>query len=124
MNGAADPVRARMPRTPPGDGGRRRRAVPRPARLVGQPQLEEDLAERPEDAARLEAERDAILGELRAATGLRGRRRPLGDDAERARKAVSGRLRDTIARLARLDPALGTHLEKAIETGATCAYLP
>jgi pimeloyl-ACP methyl ester carboxylesterase len=81
-------------------------------------------ADHPDRAARLEAERDAILGELRAATGLGGRRRALGDEGERARKAVTGRIRDSIARLAKLDAALGAHLAAAVETGTTCVYRP
>jgi pimeloyl-ACP methyl ester carboxylesterase len=91
--------------------------------------LDEALAtagagERPERAARLEAEREAILGELRAATGLGGRRRALGDEAERARKAVTARIRESIARLHKLDGGLGAHLEAAVETGASCVYAP
>ena len=89
--------------------------------------IEEELtaaaaAARPERAVRLEAEREAIVHELRAATGLAGRRRALGGDAERARKAVTGRIREAIGRLARLDAALGAHLAATVETGATCAY--
>ncbi len=81
-------------------------------------------ADQLERAARLEAERDAILDELRAATGLGGRRRALGDDAERARKAVTARIRETIARLRQLDGSLGDHLERSVETGSTCVYAP
>jgi pimeloyl-ACP methyl ester carboxylesterase len=77
-----------------------------------------------EQIARLEAERDALLSELRSAIGLGGRRRRLGDDAERARKAVSGRIRDCIARLSGLHPELGQHLGRSIETGSTCVYAP
>ena len=81
-------------------------------------------ADRPERAAELEAERDAILGELRAATGLGGRRRALGDDGERARKAVTARIRESIARLRQLDGSLADHLELTVRTGSTCVYAP
>jgi hypothetical protein len=89
--------------------------------------IEASLHEREPDAehvARLEEEREAIVHALKAATGLGGRRRTLGDDAERARKAVSARIRDSIARLAALHPELGKHLGASIETGATCVYAP
>ena len=50
-------------------------------------------------ALRAAEERDALIRELRAATALRGRPRTLADPAERARKAVSGRIREAIAKL-------------------------
>jgi pimeloyl-ACP methyl ester carboxylesterase len=81
-------------------------------------------ANRPARAAALEAERDAILRELRAATGLGGRARTLGDAKERARKAVSSRIREAIDRLREVHPELGRHLEAAVATGTQCVYDP
>jgi hypothetical protein len=60
--------------------------------------------------------------ELAAATGLGGRGRLLGDQSERARKAVTARIRDAIARIERLHPALGAHLRASVTTGTFCAY--
>jgi pimeloyl-ACP methyl ester carboxylesterase len=45
-------------------------------------------------------------------------------DAERARKAVTARLRDAIARVRNVHPELGAHLDGAISTGLTCVYKP
>jgi len=73
-------------------------------------------------AAGLERERDVLLEELRAATGLGGRRRVLGDEGERARKAVTARIRESIARLQQVHPALARHLETSVTTGTYCAY--
>jgi pimeloyl-ACP methyl ester carboxylesterase len=73
-------------------------------------------------AGGLEAERDALLDELRAATGLGGRRRTLGDAGERARKAVTARIRDSIARIQEVHPELGRHLDASVTTGTYCAY--
>lgn len=81
-------------------------------------------ANRPARAAELEAEREAILRELRAATGLAGRPRALGDAKERARKAVSSRIREAIDRLREAHPELGRHLEAAVATGTHCVYDP
>jgi pimeloyl-ACP methyl ester carboxylesterase len=95
------------------------------ARLAG---IEASLAEAggadAEEIARLEQEREVLLRELKAATGLGGRRRALGDDAERARKAVAGRIRESIARLGALHPELGEHLASSIRTGSSCVYAP
>jgi hypothetical protein len=91
--------------------------------------LEEEIdeAERwadPERAARARDERDALLHELTAAAGLGGRARRLGDQGERARKAVTARIRDVIARLEGIHPALGAHLRASVTTGTFCAYSP
>ncbi|MGW5669798.1 ATPase, partial [Micromonospora sp. NPDC003776] len=74
--------------------------------------------------AALDTERAALLDELRAAAGLAGRTRRLGDEAERARKAVTARIRDTLRRLDDRHPALARHLRDTISTGGTCRYLP
>jgi len=94
------------------------------ARLVA---IDEALAAAPATPTRiadLEAEREALVRELKTATGLGGRRRLLRDDRERARKAVTGRIRDSIARLRDLHRELGEHLESAVETGSSCVYAP
>lgn len=73
---------------------------------------------------RLEQEHDAILAELRAATGLGGRSRKLKDPGERARKAVTARIRESIQRIAEAHPAAGEHFAKAVRTGSFCCYEP
>ena len=75
-------------------------------------------------AQRLDVEREALLGELQAASGLGGRTRRLGDDSERARKAVTGRIRDLLRRLADRHPALARHFEASVATGSSCRYDP
>jgi tetratricopeptide (TPR) repeat protein len=75
-------------------------------------------------AAAHDKERAALLTELRAATGLGGRARRLGDEAERARKTVTARIRDTLRKLDTRHPELATHLRAGVTTGATCSYTP
>jgi hypothetical protein len=91
--------------------------------------LDDELAEADahhdiERSARLASERDALIDELARATGLGGRRRRLGDAAERARTTVTARIRDAIGRIERAHPELGHHLRASIATGARCAYRP
>lgn len=74
--------------------------------------------------AGLDAERGALLAELRAAAGLAGRSRRLGDEAERARKTVTARIRDVLRKLDQRHPALAAHLRDTVSTGGTCRYLP
>jgi hypothetical protein len=70
-------------------------------------------------------EREAVLAELRRATRPDGRARAVGPSAtERARKAVSARIRDAIARIADALPELGAHLDRAVRTGIRCSYDP
>ena len=67
-------------------------------------------------------EREALVAALTSAVGLGGRDRRLGDDAERARKAVSARIKDAIRRIADVHPDLGAHLVGAVHTGSWCGY--
>jgi len=48
----------------------------------------------------------------------------LDGDAERARLAVTKRVKAAIKRIAEHDAALGHHLATTIKTGQRCAYLP
>jgi hypothetical protein len=75
-------------------------------------------------AAELDQERATLIDEIRRATGLGGRPRRLGDEAERARKAVSVRIRDTMRRLDERHPRLADHLRASVSTGARCSYNP
>ncbi|MFI9508874.1 ATP-binding protein [Nocardia sp. NPDC052566] len=75
-------------------------------------------------AAELDRERTALLDELRRAAGLAGRPRRLGDDAERARKTVSARVRDAMRRIDRLHPELAEHLRASVSLGVVCRYAP
>lgn len=92
--------------------------------------LEDDLdeADRHRDRARSErlaAERDALVDQLSKAFGLGGRARNAGSEPdERLRKAVSARVKASIDRLDRLNPALGRHLRNSIRTGFWCSYQP
>jgi hypothetical protein len=75
-------------------------------------------------AAKLGEEIEFLTDELAAAAGIGGRVRKAGDVADRARKAVTSRIRETIARITREHPALGRHLDNAIRTGLFCSYRP
>jgi tetratricopeptide (TPR) repeat protein len=75
-------------------------------------------------AAALDRERGHLVDELRRATGLHGRSRRFSDDAERARKAVGARIRDTLRHLDSRHPELASHLRECISTGTTCCYQP
>ena len=69
-------------------------------------------------------ERDFLLAELRAAVGLHGRTRRAIDPSERARKAVTWRIRDAITRTESAHPSLGHHLRRSVRTGTLCVYDP
>jgi hypothetical protein len=84
-------------------------------------------AEANHDRARIEKaqmERDFFVAELSAAVGLGGRARVRGDDVERARKAVAGRIKHAVDRIEAVDSRLGRHLRNSIRTGTTCSYEP
>jgi hypothetical protein len=83
-----------------------------------------DAAGSPERAEKLCSERDALIRHLAAAAGLGGRDRRLGDEAERARKTVSARVRDALSKIEPVHPELATHLRGALRMGTTCSYTP
>lgn len=73
---------------------------------------------------RLEDERDALLAEVRAATGLGGRTRRVGGTDERARVAVRKAIAAAVERIAAVDPVTGRLLADTVRTGAHCRYDP
>jgi hypothetical protein len=77
-----------------------------------------------ERAARLRGEKDFLIHELAAATGLGGRTRRLGSDAERARVNVTRAIRSAIDRIRERLPAGAEHLDQTVHTGTCCVYRP
>lgn len=90
-------------------------------------QAEIDEAESDNDLARAErlrVELDVLVDQLTEAIGLGGRHRRVAGEAERARSAVTQRLRSTIRRLSDQHPDLGAHLANSVSTGSFCVYRP
>jgi non-specific serine/threonine protein kinase len=75
-------------------------------------------------AARARSEMDAIAEQLAVAVGLGGRDRRSSSKAERARSAVTKRIKEAINRIADVIPPLGCHLAARIKTGYFCSYNP
>lgn len=75
-------------------------------------------------AEHAEAELDALVQQLSEAFGLGGRARTTGSAAERARSAVTWRLRATVKRIGEVHPELARHLGNALRTGTWCSYRP
>jgi non-specific serine/threonine protein kinase len=91
--------------------------------------LREQLAEAEEfndhgRVGRLREEMDVIADELARATGLGGRARKAGSDAERARLNVTRAVRAVIKKVASGCPVLGGHLDRSVQTGLFCVYEP
>jgi hypothetical protein len=86
----------------------------------------EDLEARDEHAAadRARAEREWLLSEIAAATGIGGRPRQFSDGDERARIAVGKAIRRTLTNIHAADPIIGSHLRETIHTGIRCSYRP
>ena len=67
---------------------------------------------------------DALAEQLAAAVGLGGRNRRSGSAAERARSAVTKRIKSSIKRIGEAIPSLGSHLATRVKTGYFCSYNP
>jgi TolB-like protein/tetratricopeptide (TPR) repeat protein len=90
-------------------------------------QQEIDDADAAHDTGRAERAReelDQLVEHLSGALGLGGRARPLGSAAERARSAVTWRIRNSIKKIASAHSRLGRHLENSVRTGTFCVYEP
>jgi len=72
----------------------------------------------------LSSEREALLAQLRAASGLDGRARRFTSGHERARVAVRKAIAATLHRIDQHDPPLARQLRDTVHTGALCHYLP
>jgi tetratricopeptide (TPR) repeat protein len=84
-------------------------------------------AERHHDLGRLhrvQAEIDGLGEQLPGAVGIGGGKRTGGAPVERARLAVTKRIKDAIARIRTAHPELGQHLATSISTGYACIYHP
>ncbi|MBA1145902.1 hypothetical protein H0Z60_02405 [Ectothiorhodospiraceae bacterium WFHF3C12] len=92
-------------------------------------ELQEELAEAEDmndvgHAETLRTELDRLVEGLSRALGIGGRRRRMGDLAERARSSVTWRIRHAIRRVGKVHPALGRHLSNSVRTGLFCSYVP
>ena len=92
-------------------------------------ELDRDIDEAEADAdlgrlERLRSERSLLTDQLTAAFGLGGRARIAGDPVERARKAVTMRIRAAITAIGEADDGLARHLRNAVRTGRLCGYEP
>jgi hypothetical protein len=114
---------ARLGADPVLDERAKRAYQARLAGLAGDIEDAEDTG-RPGRAEALRSERDALIRELAAAAGLGRRDRKLGDEAERARKTVSARVRDALAKIGPVHPELADHLRSSLRMGTLCSYSP
>ncbi len=90
-------------------------------------QADVDDAERNNDYARAyrhQVELDELIDHLAAAIGQGGRNRRAADTTERARSAVTHRIKATIRTIDKLHPTLGRHLASSVKTGTYCSYRP
>ncbi len=74
--------------------------------------------------AHAQEEYDKLLDHLSKSLGLKGKVRQTGHPVEKARSAVTWRIRNAISKIENLHPELGRHLSVSIKTGTFCAYNP
>jgi hypothetical protein len=89
-----------------------------------QEQEEAEQFNDPSRATKAYDEMNAIAQHLASAIGLGGRDRKTSSAAERARCAVTKRIRQAIQKIGDAIPALGHHLTARIKTGYFCSYNP
>lgn len=72
----------------------------------------------------LQSEFDQLVSHLSGSLNVRGRAREVGAAAEKARSAVTWRIRSAIKKIEAQHPVLGRHLANAVKTGNFCSYQP
>jgi TolB-like protein len=77
-----------------------------------------------ETAQKLQIEYEELIEHLSAAMGLNGKIRETGSTVEKARSAVTWRIRNAISKIEQVHPTLGKHLSNSIKTGTFCSYEP
>jgi len=73
---------------------------------------------------KLNAEFDQLTDHLSKSLGLGKRSCKLDADTDRARAAVTWRIRNAIRKIEAVHPSLANHLNHAIRTGTFCGYKP
>jgi TolB-like protein len=90
-------------------------------------QEEISVAEQSNDLKRgsgLRQEYDELISHLSTSLGLRGRTRKTNDHVDKARSAVTWRIRKAIEKIQKVDASLAKHLTLAVKTGIFCRYVP
>ncbi len=77
-----------------------------------------------EKANALREEYEKLVDHLSQSLGLGGKTRKIDSPVERARSAVTWRIRSAIKKIEKAHPQLGKHLSKSIDTGTFCSYSP
>lgn len=75
-------------------------------------------------AETLHKEYDKLLEHLSASVGKGGATRKVSGSIEKARTAVTWRIRNAIKKIKAGHPSLGKHLEVSVKTGVFCVYSP
>ncbi|MEU3949631.1 ATP-binding protein [Streptomyces sp. NPDC029526] len=114
-------------RAPDGDPVLDPTAMVRYRQRIQQLDEELDTADRVGDVDRardVQRERNAITAELRRASGLGGRVRAVGAEAERARVSATRALWAAVKRIEGAAPLAGAHLRASLRSGRTFCYRP
>lgn len=112
--------------------GEQEAAIDDTARLAYQQHIQDlridiDKADEMNDLGRKEAlqlELEQLTEHLANALGMGKRTRQLNAPSERARAAVTWRIRSAIKKIETAHPTLGKHLKNSIRTGTFCKYSP
>ncbi|MGC9353648.1 MAG: tetratricopeptide repeat protein [Mariniphaga sp.] len=73
---------------------------------------------------KLQEEYEKLLNHLSSSLGIRNKARSTGDPVEKARSAVTWRIRNAIRKIENSHPELGKHLDVSVKTGTFCCYRP
>jgi TolB-like protein/tetratricopeptide (TPR) repeat protein len=67
---------------------------------------------------------DTLIDQLAQTVGIANKTRKTGSSVEKARAAVTWRIRNAIKKIEKVHPQLAKHLSNSIKTGSYCSYKP
>ncbi|MEX0314564.1 MAG: hypothetical protein AB3N18_10330 [Allomuricauda sp.] len=92
-------------------------------------QLQSDISEAEEMGQTVQADKsreeyELLLEHLSKVSGMANKTRKIGSSLEKARSAVTWRIRSAIKKIEKVHPKLAKHLSNSIKTGTFCNYTP
>jgi hypothetical protein len=75
-------------------------------------------------APALQKEYEDLVNHLASSLGLAGNTRKINDPVDKARSAITWRIRNAIQKIEKENPDLARHLSLSIKTGIFCSYSP
>jgi tetratricopeptide (TPR) repeat protein len=101
-----------------------RKEIQEKIRILTEDLEEAEVQQNYEQISKLRQEYDTLVDHLSASLGKGGRSRNVGSSVEKARSAITWRIRSSTKKMEPIHPKLSRHLSNSIKPGTYCTYQP